>query len=58
MLLDQVEQVEVEEFGQDLFRRHSQRLEQGRDRHLAPTVNTGKERVLRVEFENPAMNHG
>ena len=51
MLLDQVEQVEVEELGQNLFRRHTQRLEQGRDRHLAPTVDAEKERVLRVEFK-------
>ena len=43
--------VEVEELPQDLLRRHADRLEQDRHRHLAPAVDAEIEVVLRVELE-------
>src|SRR5690606_19218864 len=43
--------IEIEEGGQDGFRRHADSLQQDGDRHLAATVNTEEEDVLRIEFE-------
>src|SRR5690606_39397826 len=43
--------VEIEEGGQDGFRRHADCLQQDRHRHLAATVHTEEQNVLRVEFE-------
>src|SRR5690606_32130714 len=43
--------VEVEEGGQNGFRRHADGLQQDRDRHLATTVDAEEQDVLRVEFE-------
>ncbi len=47
----QFEVVEIEEVGQDGFRRHADGLAQNRDGHLAATVDTEEQDVLRIEFE-------
>lgn len=47
----QLEVVEVEEVGQDRFRRHADGLAQDGDRHLAATVDAEEQDVLGVEFE-------
>src|SRR5690606_24526775 len=50
-LFTQLEVVEDEEVFQDLFRRHTDRLQQDRDRHLATTVDTEEQDVLWIEFK-------
>jgi hypothetical protein len=47
----EMEGVELEEFLEDLLRRHADRLEQDRDRHLPPTVHPEVQVVLGIELE-------
>lgn len=46
-----VERIDLEELGQHLFVAVAERAQQNRHRQLAATVDTGEQRVLRVELE-------
>ncbi|OQA30415.1 MAG: hypothetical protein BWY57_02858 [Betaproteobacteria bacterium ADurb.Bin341] len=51
LFLIKIEGIKLEEFAQDFVRRHADRLQQRRHRHLAASVHTEKERILGIKFE-------